>query len=91
MPHYATNLGDEYVTHDARQPACHVRRSAGFRQMQDTDKMPFGAFRGRRMQDVPAGYLEELLDKSWISNWPQVEEYVERNQKYLNQEADRCG
>lgn len=67
--------------------------------MEDDDIMPFGKFKGRAMQDVPAGYLLFLYDKMAGEGGPRsmgrltkeevakVYDYMERNHKILQSEV----
>jgi len=48
--------------------------------MNDSDRMPFGQFKGRRMDQVPAKYLDWLIDQKWmVGAYPEVKEYIESN------------
>ena len=56
-------------------------------QLQDTDAMPFGKYRGAPMQDIPASYLHWL----WIKGKREdttcpVADYIRRNKDILAQE-----
>ena len=44
--------------------------------MDDDSLMPFGKFKGERMEDIPAWYLLWLLKQDWITDWPDVHEYI---------------
>lgn len=54
--------------------------------MHDTDPMPFGKYKGRRMQDVPSGYLDWLLGQDWIDEWPAVKAYIDENYESIQRE-----
>jgi uncharacterized protein (DUF3820 family) len=41
--------------------------------------MPFGKYKGRKMEDVPATYLKWLMEEPWIGDWPDVLDYLEQN------------
>lgn len=62
---------------------------ASRRELQDTDPMPFGKYRGKPMQDVPASYLHWLwtngLSTQKIKPEP-VGDYIRRNLNALKQE-----
>ena len=55
--------------------------------LQDTDKMPFGKYKGEPMQDVPASYLHWLWStgKEHDKLCP-VADYIRRNMTALQQE-----
>lgn len=50
-------------------------------------QMPFGKHKGERLDDVPANYLEWLADQDWLSKWPKVQEYIEKESLAIKQEA----
>lgn len=57
-------------------------------QLNDTDPMPFGKYKGMPMQDVPANYLHYLWtnglrDQTHTSN---VAHYIQLNMNALQQE-----
>jgi hypothetical protein len=52
----------------------------------DKDPFPFGVHKGQPMEQVPAMYLDWLIDQPWISRWPAIEEYIERNRKVIDKE-----
>ena len=54
--------------------------------MEDTDLMPFGRFRGREMQDVPASYLLWLSTNNSVP--PQVKKYIQDNLDVLEKEVN---
>ncbi len=59
--------------------------------LQDTDKMPWGKYKGVSMQDVPASYLHWLWTNerdpmSRKSKVDPVAAYIERNMAALQQE-----
>jgi hypothetical protein len=84
-----TNMGDEFV--DERPgPVASSKGVVAFRQLRDSDPMPFGVHRDRRMDEVPAAYLDSLRDANWLHRWPAVEEYIERNAKAIDQELDEA-
>jgi hypothetical protein len=88
MPTFATNFGDEFLTAE-RPVRQEPSRLTTFRQLKDADPMPMGAHRGERMQDVPADYLLAIGEKPWISQYPALADYIERNRKYLDDEVER--
>lgn len=57
----------------------------------DNDPFPFGAHKGKPMQEVPATYLDWLIDQPWIGRWPAVVEYITRNQVVINKELKEAG
>jgi hypothetical protein len=56
-------------------------------ELKDTDKMPFGKYKGEEMQDVPAIYLHWLWTngKEHDKQCP-VADYIRRNLTALQQE-----
>lgn len=59
--------------------------------LKDTDPMPFGAHKGKQMQDVPAGYIDWLVGQTWIDKFPQIVEYVETNRSAIDKELEEQG
>ena len=57
----------------------------------DNDLMPFGKFKGDKMQDVPGVYLDWLAGQDWIDKWPAVVEYIERNRAVIDKELKSAG
>ena len=45
----------------------------------DNSIMPFGEHKGKKMINVPDSYLMFIYSQSWISKWPQLEEYIKDN------------
>jgi len=60
-------------------------------RLEDNSLMPFGKFKGSPMVDVPADYLDYIIDQPWIGEWPEVEEYIETNRKAINMELEESG
>lgn len=60
----------------------------GMTQLTDTDRMPFGKFKGECMQDVPASYLRYLWTNGLNSETKTnpVADYIERNLDALKKE-----
>ena len=54
----------------------------------DNSLMPFGIHKGKRMEVVPAEYLDFIHDQHWITKWPEVLEYIKKNKNILNAELD---
>lgn len=53
----------------------------------DTDIMPFGKYKGERMQDVPASYYHYLWTNGMSENkLDRVADYIRRNLNALKQE-----
>ena len=59
--------------------------------MTDADLMPFGKHRGKRMEDVPAGYLDWVHGQDWIDEWPDVKAYIEDNRSVIDSELREQG
>lgn len=56
----------------------------------DNSPMPFGKYRGRKMKEVPASYLDWLHGQPWIEDWGEVLAYIQANRKVIDQElADK--
>ena len=85
---HTTNLGDEFVETALLKPMAEVRSARSFRQLKDSDPMRFGPHEGKCMMDVPASYLDYLRDADWLSKWPAVEDYIERNASAIDKELD---
>ena len=57
------------------------------KELKDTDAMPFGKYRGKPMQDVPAAYLHWLWTNGLKERTDsEVADYVRRNLTVLGQE-----
>ena len=83
--------GDEFVESNSRGPVAQVVSRRWFRQMQDGDPMPFGAFRGQAIGKVPAAYLDKLRDADWLEGrHPEVADYIARNAKAIDKELDEA-
>lgn len=55
--------------------------------MKDTDKMPFGKYKGKEMQEVPAEYLIFIYEEKKAT--PEVRAYIEENMHVLQEEIKR--
>lgn len=45
---------------------------------------------GKKMQDVPASYLDWLDGQGWLERkHPDVKDYIDRNRKAINQDLER--
>lgn len=53
--------------------------------MTDQDLMPFGKYKGERMEKVPASYLLWLRDQGCTH--PEVKSYIEENETVLLSEC----
>jgi len=58
-------------------------------QLNDDSPFPFGRHKGKPMRDVPASYLDWLRGQSWLPQWPDVAEYIDRKEKVIDWELDR--
>lgn len=61
------------------------------KELTDQDPMPFGAHKGKPMEEVPASYLDWLRGQDWLSQWPAVADYIERNASVIDWELKRSG
>lgn len=52
------------------------------------ETMPFGKYAGEEMDQVPAEYLDWLHGQPWISSWPEVLDYIEKNRKAIDMDLD---
>jgi len=64
--------------------------------LHDYNAMPFGAHKGRKMKDIPDGYLVWLYSQDWLKGrFPAVYDYIVRNANTLPdlilRAADRAG
>ena len=59
------------------------------KKLTDESPMPYGKYKGRPMEDVPADYLIWLVDNQRAS--PEVMSYVEENREVLNKEIKEKG
>jgi hypothetical protein len=83
--------GDEYVREGFRGPVAPVVASRSFRVMDDKSTMPFGAFVGQPIGEVPASYLDRLRDANWLDGrYPAVAEYIERHSKVIDMELEKA-
>lgn len=53
-------------------------------KLNDDSPMPFGAYKGKLMQDVPVGYLHWFYTLG--NGFPEVKDYIERNLAALKME-----
>jgi hypothetical protein len=58
-------------------------------KLTDKDLMPFGKYRGKTMEKVPAGYLLWMADQDWSAKWPDVKEYIESCRKVLEKQTEK--
>jgi hypothetical protein len=54
--------------------------------LEDLDPMPFGKYKGKPMQDVPANYLHWLWTSGKESDDDPVSDYIRRNLNALKKE-----
>ncbi|MDV3536801.1 hypothetical protein CMU91_14880 [Elizabethkingia anophelis] len=54
--------------------------------MKDTDQMPFGKYKGRQMQYVPADYLIWIFEEGKCTD--NVKKYIEDNMNVLEHEIN---
>ena len=59
--------------------------------LNDNDPFPFGTHKGKPMEKVPATYLDWVQDQPWISKWPDVVDYIERNRTAIDYELEEQG
>ena len=68
-----------------------IIRTVFSKQLEDHDGFPFGKHEGKHMMHVPAEYLVYCYEQPWISNYPNVKEYIERSRKAINMELKERG
>lgn len=56
-------------------------------ELKDTDLMPIGQYKNRPMNKVPAQWLLGFGDAPFITEYPAVQDYIERNRKALELEV----
>lgn len=57
-------------------------------KLSDTNVIPFGQHKGKRLKDIPAAYLLWLLDEEWCrKQYPDLITYIRENKKLLEMEA----
>jgi len=52
----------------------------------DSDPFPFGQYKSKRYDQVPAQYLDYLLGMEWIDSWPRVKMYIKKNKSVIDTE-----
>lgn len=57
----------------------------------DDEAFPFGMWKGTAFKNVPASYLDKLMDMPWIDSWPRVVAYIEANRKVIDAELELGG
>lgn len=61
------------------------------RELTDESPFPFGVHKGKKMENVPASYLDWFDGQDWSKDWPLVKAYVKKNRAVLNMEIDQQG
>jgi len=56
------------------------------KQLMDSDPMPFGKYKGTKMEDVPASYLD-WLDGEGVQG--AVADYIRRNRDVIHSELEQ--
>ena len=58
----------------------------------DDDRMPFGKFKGKRMDEVPSWYLDFVRDMNLARvKYPEVGHYIDRNSNIIDDDLRRAG
>lgn len=57
-------------------------------ELTDESKMIFGEHKGTKMKDLSPGYLDWLRDRAWISDWSEVQRYIEKNGSVIDKELE---
>ena len=66
---------------------CAAKLKGNMKELQDTDPMPWGKYKGTPMQDVPADYLHYLWTNFGMKfKSGEVGDYILRNKEALKQE-----
>lgn len=56
----------------------------------DSDLMPFGDHKGKRMDQVPADYLSWAEGQPWLyKQWPDVADYIQRHKASIDADLER--
>lgn len=56
----------------------------------DLDLMPFGKYKGRELQDIPASYLAWCWEQEWLqARWPKLHAYVHNSKEAIELELKR--
>lgn len=69
-----------------------VKARTFFAQLQDNDLFPFGIHADAKhtMVQVPSSFYDWLRGQPWLeSKWPNVAEYIVRNQAAIDQDMER--
>lgn len=53
-------------------------------ELTDQSLMPFGAFKGHKLANVPAWYLLKIYDEGWI--FDNLKKYIDDNRQALERE-----
>jgi hypothetical protein len=51
----------------------------------DASPMPFGRYRGVRMEDVPVTYIDWVQKQDWLADWPGVADWIQRNKALIDE------
>lgn len=58
----------------------------------DLDPMPFGKYRGYKMCQISARYLDWLRDQDWVAKkYPEVLAYIDENASRIDHELEQGG
>jgi len=60
-------------------------------KLTDESLFPFGKYKGEKMYDVPATYLDWLMGQEWIDKWSDVVNYINDNRAIINRELRNSG
>jgi len=60
-------------------------------KLTDESLFPFGKYKGEKMQDVPATYLDWLMSTPWIDKWSDVVNYIDDNRAVIDKELQNNG
>lgn len=60
-------------------------------KLTDESKFPFGTHKGKRMDEVPASYLDWLDDRAWLDAYPDVKRYIFDNRHIIDKELEEQG
>jgi hypothetical protein len=86
-------MGSATIIHSSYLPALITRgwflkRVAMLPELTDQSLMPFGAFRGHKLANVPAWYLLKIKDEAYV--FANLKKYIEDNKDILEAERKRA-
>lgn len=56
--------------------------------LKDDDPMPIGKYKGTKMGNVPATWLDWFRDQPWARSYPKILAYINKNKEHIDRELD---